>query len=57
MHLIFENGLRHSTKHWAGIIEAFEHSKMAIGAEGCDETHFFFIFFMLPNLEVAGETV
>jgi hypothetical protein len=57
VHLVFENDFHHSTERGAGILEAFRHSKTTVGAEGCNEIHFLFIFHAQPNLMIAGEVV
>jgi hypothetical protein len=56
-HLIFEDGLYHSIKSGAGIVEAFEHSEIAVGAKRCNKGCFFFIFLAEPNLMIVGEVV
>jgi hypothetical protein len=50
-----ENGLCHFAKCWVSILEAFDHSEIVVRVEGCDKTHFFFIFFAQPNLMVVEE--
>jgi hypothetical protein len=57
VHLIFEDGLHHSAKRGAGIVEAFGHSEIAVGVERCNKACFFFIFLVEPNLMIVGEVV
>jgi hypothetical protein len=56
-HLVFGDGLRHPTECWAGILEAFGHPKITLGAEECDEACFFFILFAGTDLGVPRETI
>jgi hypothetical protein len=46
LHSVFEDGLRHPIECGAGILEAFGHPKITIGAKRCDKAYFFFVLFV-----------
>jgi hypothetical protein len=57
LHLVFGDGLCHPTECGAGILEAFAHPKIIVGAEGCDKACFFSILYAELDLMVSREAI